>query len=130
MRIMEDYRLYSLSLRNPKYCIETTHLRQLGERCTSLESLTLADYNRDSLPSPLVLSRHDTFFPSLTCLVLEGDKSSILIGCLNRIFLSMEANQPYAIKNKRLARKIHQVVRGFGFDEPGSLRHKTAGKLA
>ena len=79
---MEDYRLYSLALRNPKYCIETTHLRQLGERCTSLESLTLADYNRDSLPSPLVLSRHDTFFPSLTCLVLEGDISSILIGCL------------------------------------------------
>ena len=72
-------RLTSLTLRNPKYSIETADLARLGEWCSSLETLTLADYNRDSLPAPLVLTRRASFFPALTALVLEGDISLHLV---------------------------------------------------
>ena len=72
-------RLTSLTLRNPKYSIQTADLARLGEWCPSLETLTLADYNRDYLPAPLVLNRRASFFPALTTLVLEGDISLHLV---------------------------------------------------
>ena len=71
--------LTSLTLRNPKYCIEAAQLLRLGQWCRSLETLTLADYNRDSLSVPIVVPPHGTFFPSLTSLVLEGDISLNLL---------------------------------------------------
>merc|ERR1719219_268161 len=53
--------LTSLSLRNPKYTIDAAQLLQLGQWCLSLESLTLADYNRDSLIFPLAIPRRSSF---------------------------------------------------------------------
>ena len=78
--------LTSLSLRNPKYTIDASQLLQLGQWCQSLESLTLADYNRDSLIFPLAIPRRTSFFPALTSLVLEGDISlNLLASFLNSV---------------------------------------------